>query len=378
MSVGIYVHVPFCVRKCYYCDFVSYPFDRVDVDLYLRALPLEITMRVPELTASQREAATVFFGGGTPSTIPGHLLAKVLDTIREHFTLLQDAEITMEANPKTLEVEKMAALRRAGVNRISLGFQAAQDHILERLGRTHKLQDVYEAVKMVRDAGFDNMNLDLIYGIPGQTMDEWHVTLETALSFFPEHVACYGLEIVPKTPLGQAVAKGDLNPCPEELQVEMYYLARNILREAGFEHYELSNFARPGRASRHNLGYWHNEEYCGFGPAAHSYLNGCRMANEKDVLLYAEKLYTGKLPVVERECLDLRTQMAETMFLGLRLLKGVSKNDFRTRFGVDVYDIYKDEITRLQGEGLLEGTGDYLRLTEKALPIANEVFQRFL
>jgi len=372
---SLYIHVPFCLRKCRYCDFTSYHFDRVDADLYLRALAREIDLRASEPLPPVQ---SVFFGGGTPTTLPGSILAGILDELRRRHRFGDDVEVTVEANPGTVDEEKLAALREGGVNRLSLGMQAAQDRLLDLLGRAHRARDVAGAVQLARAAGFENLNLDLIYGLPGQTLADWEETLAAALDLEPEHIAAYALEIHPETSLGEAVARGELAPADEELELEMYQVLRRTLRRAGFVHYEISNFARPGRECRHNLNYWRNGEYAGYGPAACSYLGGRRTTNEKDPLAYAGRLFAGERPVAESEVPDERTRMAETVFLGLRLIGGLSRARFSALFGRDVTAVFGPEIAALEAKGLVELTPDALRLTERALPLANEVFAAFV
>lgn len=375
-KVAVYVHVPFCKRKCYYCDFTSYPFDRVDADLYLRVLPKEIEVRAGLL--GEAEAASIFFGGGTPTTLPGKVVAGIIEQFSRYYSFAPDIEITVEANPGTLDEVKLLELRKAGVNRISLGMQAARDRLLQLLGRSHKFKDVVEAVEMVRDAGFANLNLDIIYGVPEQTMDDWRETVETAIDMAPEHVSAYGLEIHEGTRLADLLAEGRLKSGDEDLEAAMYRYLQDRLKDAGLHQYEISNFARNGYACRHNLAYWRNEEYVGYGPGACSHLDGRRQTNEHDLLQYAARLFQGRLPVVEEECPDRAARMAETAFLGLRLIEGLDRTAFAARFGQDPLEAFADVIPRLVRQGLLEVDDHSIRLTDAAFPIANEVFKAFL
>jgi oxygen-independent coproporphyrinogen-3 oxidase len=377
MKVGVYLHVPFCRRKCAYCDFVSYPAAAADMDGYVRAVKTEIARRGAAAGAPPM-AASLYVGGGTPTVLPVEALVEILDAIRRSFHWPPGLEATVEANPETVHRSDLERLRRSGINRLSIGMQAAQDALLAVLGRGHRLDDVREAVRLARRAGFESLNLDLISGIPGQTTDDWRRTLEAALVLEPEHIAAYSLEITPGTALYGRVERGEVVPAPEDRVLEMFHATREVLTCAGYEQYEIANFARPGHACRHNLIYWRNEPYLGFGPAAHSCWQGWRWANERDPATYAAHLDAGGLPVAESEKMDLRTEMAETMFLGLRLRRGVERERFRRRFGRDLDTVYGVEIARLQDQGLLEERDGCLRLTERGLPVANVVFEEFL
>lgn len=378
MNWGLYLHVPFCLAKCAYCDFVSYPYDPETAALYQKALQQEIRLRGDEPPAGNGGPQTVFIGGGTPTVLPAGALCGIVEELAARFPWPGGAEISVEANPGTVDRAKLTALAAAGVNRLSIGMQAAQDRLLSALGRLHRCGDVERAVRAAREAGFDNLNLDLIFGIPGQTPADWRFTLETALSLEPAHIAAYSLEIPRGTRLFALLEKGLIQVCPEEAELEMYQLTRSILAAHGYRQYEISNFARPGFECRHNLRYWENGDYLGLGPAAHSHFRGRRRANVRSVTRYAHQVAEGRLPVEEEELLDKRTQMAETMFMGLRLLRGVDLSAFRERFGAGADEVYPQEIARLTADGLIEQAGEHLRLTEKGLPVANIVFAEFL
>ncbi|MDF9408337.1 radical SAM family heme chaperone HemW [Pelotomaculum isophthalicicum JI] len=378
MTLGLYIHVPFCVRKCRYCDFISYPYEDGAAGIYLDSLSKEIEMYGNILPEREKVLASVFIGGGTPTCLPAEKLVFILETVRKVFYLLPECEITVEANPGTVNQESLALLRKSGVNRLSLGVQAFQDSILSVLGRIHTAAEATGAVHAAREAGFENLNLDLIYGIPGQTGEDWLESLNQVANLDPEHIAVYGLQLEAGTPLEQAVSCGGLKPCSEDLDLFMYQTAIDYLTSRGYVHYEISNFARSGRESVHNLTYWLNQAYLGFGPAAHSYLRNERFANESTVSGYAGSLVQGKLPVASRETGTIRNEMAETMFLGLRLLRGVDLEAFYQRFGRRAEDIYRAEIASLREAGLVDLADGYLRLTAKGLPVGNEVFQEFV
>jgi len=377
---GLYVHAPFCRQKCAYCDFVSYPLNRAAVERYVRAVTAEIALRGAAAEGdAPLEAASLYIGGGTPTLLPLEALTTIVAAVQRHFRWPEGLEATVEANPEAAAFSVLDGLRRLGINRLSIGMQSGEDRLLTVLGRGHRAADVREAVRSARRAGFSNLNLDLISGIPGQTPADWRRTLEAALALEPEHISAYGLEVPPGTALHARLQNGGLFPVPEGQALEMFHLTRPILAGAGFEHYEIANYARSrSRECRHNLVYWRNEPYLGFGPAAHSFWNGRRTANKRALPAYAARLAAGGLPVAESEVIDVRTQMAETMFLGLRIVRGVERARFARRFGRDPEAVYGPEIARLRAEGLLTLEPDRLRLTAQGLALANLVFERFL
>jgi len=378
MTLGLYIHVPFCVKKCLYCDFVSYPYSETAAGAYLDALFKEIELYDHILKDREKKLTSIFIGGGTPTCLPAGRLASLLAKVQEVFCLLPGCEITVEANPGTVDRQSLLRLRECGVNRLSLGIQAFQERLLNTLGRVHTAVEASEAAFAARDAGFDNLNLDFIFGIPGQTIEDWLETLSWVVSLEPEHISVYGLQLEGGTPLEQAVTCGKLQMCSEELELSMYQSAIHYLTGMGYIHYEISNFARPGRESVHNLGYWLNRPYLGLGPAAHSYLWGERFANESTIENYAGCLSRGELPVTARETGTVQMEMAETMFLGLRLIEGINLEAFYRRFGRRAEDVYREKIGFLEDAGLVEVAGGYLRLTPRGLPVANEVFKEFV
>lgn len=378
MSAGLYIHVPFCLKKCRYCDFVSYPFKEDAAAAYLRALRREMELygQIPDV--GEKEFSSVFIGGGTPTCLAAGELAAILEAAAKIFTLSPGCEITVEANPGTVCLIKLRDLAAAGFNRLSLGVQSFDDRLLRVLGRLHTAGEASGAFTMARAAGFANINIDLIFGIPGQTARESENTLCETVRMAPEHIAAYSLQVEEGTPLAQSIERGEIAPCPEELDLAMYRGAIDNLKSAGYSHYEISNFARPGRESRHNLGYWRNRPYLGLGPAAHSYLGGCRFFNEPSLESYIDRLSRGELPLAGREELSPETEMSETMFTGLRLTGGVDLAGFHRRFGRPAQAVYREQIKKLAGMGLVEQAGGFLRLTGRGLPLANEVFKEFI
>jgi oxygen-independent coproporphyrinogen-3 oxidase len=291
---------------------------------------------------------------------------------------MEGCEITVEANPGTVDAAGLETLLKAGVNRLSLGVQSFNDGLLGVLGRVHNTAQALEAVRLARAAGFANLNLDFIFGIPGQTLSDWQETLAQAAALGPEHIAAYGLQLEEGTPLAQGVGRGEICACPEDLELMMYRHTVEYLNAAGYRQYEISNFARPGMECSHNLVYWLNTPYLGIGPAAHSFIGGERFSNVTALDRYSERLSRGEYPVEARERLTVEDEMAETMFLGLRLTAGVDLNLFHRRFGRRAEDVYRQEIERLIKNGLVEINGGFLRLSGKGLPLANVVFREFV
>lgn len=378
MPVGLYIHVPFCIAKCLYCDFISYPVSDREVKIYLNSLVREINLYGSTLAGEDKTISSVFFGGGTPTTLPPDLFKTVLDQVRSSFSLPAGCEITAEANPGTVDGAGLDRLLEAGVNRLSIGVQSFNDSLLGVLGRVHSATQAVEAVRLARKAGFDNLNLDLIFGIPGQSPPDWLETLDQAVELAPEHIAAYGLQLEEGTPLARAASRGEICACPEEDEIIMYRSAVEYLTAQGYQHYEISNFARPGRTCVHNMVYWLNRPYLGLGPAAHSFIGGYRFSNCASLERYSDRLSREEYPVENKTRLSAEDEMSETMFLGLRLISGVDLDLFHKRFGRRAEDVYRREIEGLVKKGLLEMRGGYLRLTGKGLPLANIVFREFV
>ncbi|MEG6614846.1 radical SAM family heme chaperone HemW [Peptococcaceae bacterium 1198_IL3148] len=376
--ISLYVHVPFCVQKCTYCDFVSFPYKPDIAHRYLRALEQEMCYYAERLSAGQKQVGTVFIGGGTPSILPAKDLAWLLEKLQHYFHWQPEAEVTVEANPGTLDKEKLLTLYRGGVNRLSLGVQACQPQLLQVLGRIHNLNQALQAVDVARQVGFNNLSMDLIFAVPGQSLTHWQQSLKILTELEPQHISCYSLQLEDGTPLTAAVDRGELVRCDEDLELAMYNETISFLHRLGYQHYEISNFAQPGFQSKHNLVYWHNQEYLGLGPAAHSHLNSQRWANTGDINQYADAMKKGTPLLTEHIQLTVAASMSETMFMGLRLLAGVNLNAFYRRFGRSVFDVWPEETAKLIKQGLIENTGSHLRLTPKGLPLANIVFAEFV
>ncbi|GAW93455.1 radical SAM family heme chaperone HemW [Calderihabitans maritimus] len=379
MAIGLYVHIPFCIRKCFYCDFLSYPLPEEEkVEQYVRLLVKEIELHARNLSAGQRRLKSVYLGGGTPSCLSAAQLVQILEGIRAFFDWPEGIECTLEANPGTLNREKLRLWRCEGVNRLSLGVQSFNAEHLLKMGRAHTVKDIEKSYFSARQNDYTNINIDLIYGLPGQTLADWEQTLEKSISLGPEHISTYGLKLEAGTLWEKLYRQGKLDLPAEETNAEMYKLARRILTGAGYEHYEISNFAQPGKRSRHNLNYWTNGEYIGAGLSASSYFNRRRITNTFSLEKYLETVREGKIPVEFEEKIDQDTEMAETMILGLRLLDGVSSETFEQRFKLKLEEVYREAIEKLQAWKLVELRENCLKLTEKALPVANTVFIEFI
>ncbi len=384
--LSLYVHVPFCRAKCRYCDFNSYAGQERLIPAYARALANEA--RLGSEASAGRPLDTVYLGGGTPSLMPLSDMRLVMGALGDFFPLTPAAEMSLEANPGTVDEAYFRGLRRLGFNRLSLGVQSFDDGELRTLGRIHSAGEARQAYEAARAAGFDNVNLDLIFGSPGQALSRWQRSLEEALALRPEHLSLYALTLEEGTPLAREVAEGSV-PAPDpDIQADMYTWAEDRLARAGYEHYELSNWSLPGRRCRHNLTYWENREYLGLGAGAHSYLDDVRSANVVAPAEYirlvdeaAASGETGRVPmpqVVSEERVDEALAMADTLILGLRLVEGVSLSRFRERFGVELSERYADRLRDLLGTGLAETADGHLRLTPRGRLLGNEVFQRFL
>jgi len=379
---GLYLHLPFCLRKCSYCDFASAALDEVGgppaARRYLDALAVELDLRAASEEFFGAAAETVYLGGGTPTILPPEWLADLLTRLRCRFPFPADAEITIEANPGTVDREKLSALLAAGINRISLGVQSFSDDVLRTLGRAHDAAEARNAIAAARAVGCDNLNLDLIYGVPQQTRDDWRSTLENALESRPEHISTYALSVEPGTPLAREIAAERLPAPDDDLTADMYSLAAELLPEAGHLHYEISNFALPGRECRHNRRYWANAEYLGLGASAHSHRGGFRWNNVSDLGVYVEGLEKGVLPVERAEALSARERVGEMLILGLRRAEGVSEEQVAEQCGLAPRAVFAEEIEQLCEQGLLIAEQGILRLPRDRWLISNEVLAQFV
>ncbi len=386
-AAGLYIHIPFCSSKCWYCDFTSYVGREDACEPYLGALRRELLLRLPAW--SQVIFDSLYVGGGTPTVIPANLLADFIGQTLALISKTHDIEVTVEANPGTLDEAVISRLLEAGVNRLSIGVQSWHTEELARLGRRHSPRAASAAITAARSAGCTNISLDLMLGLPAQTTSTWDETLQRSLALQPEHLSVYTLTLEPGTPLAREAQTTALDLPDGERCAELYEMARNRLAQAGYGHYELSNWARrrqgesadaryPGFASRHNLHYWHNERYLGLGVSAFSFDGFTRWGNTRLLDEYLDALGQNRLPVSEQESLSGREALGETIMLGLRLLDGVYWDELVARYGIDARAQYAHQIAELSAEGLLEADALGMRLTPRALYVANRVLSEFV
>lgn len=376
-QLSIYVHIPFCARKCLYCDFLSAPASECDKQAYVQALLAEISQKAA--VYQDFYISSVFIGGGTPSILPSAEISAIMLRLRNCYAIDKDAEITIEVNPGTATREKLAAYRQAGIHRISIGLQSVQNKELVDIGRIHTFEDFLETYETARAVGYRNINIDLMSALPGQTLETYRATLEQAVKLHPEHISAYSLIIEEGTPFYARYGEGaasDFPPLPDEnTERGMYELTNTILGEAGYARYEISNYALPGMACKHNTGYWKRANYLGFGLGSASLVENERWNNTSELTKYLKRQFGKK----NRELLKPEEQMEEFMFLGLRLMQGVSVNKFAECFGMEIDSVYGKIVPVLQQQGLLEETADgYIRLTNRGIDISNYVMSEFI
>lgn len=376
---ALYIHIPFCTNKCFYCDFNSVILKGQPVEQYIDALEREIQQTVQQYPPEQID--TVFVGGGTPTVLTPAQMTRFLQIVQHYFPLSPNVEFSMEANPGTVEIDKLITMKQGGVNRISFGVQSFDNHLLEKIGRIHNTDDVYRSIELARQVGFDNLSIDLMFGLPGQTIEQLASSVDKALQLDLKHYSIYGLKVEENTLFHTLYERNELPLPSEEDELMMYVHLIEQLSEAGYEHYEISNFARKGFESKHNCTYWRNESYYGIGAGAHGYANRQRHINIKGVQPYIDAT-TTKLPILTTHSVTEQEAMEDFMMVGLRMLKGVNNDDFRKQFnGANIEDHFGHEITKLLNLELLQKTLDQqgtYRLTTKGIPLGNEVFGQFL
>ena len=407
-ELELYLHIPFCERKCAYCDFLSAPADLPVRISYIKKLQEEIAYYGAQY--GEYQVSSIFFGGGTPTILEGYQLAAILETVKEHFNITTDAEITVECNPGTLTAGKAEKLVQAGFNRLSMGLQSADDRELQLLGRIHNFAQFLESYDLARKAGFRNINVDLMSALPGQTLKSWQDTLQKVTALRPEHISAYSLIIEEGTPFYERFAEderireegGHPRLLPEEdVERQMYELTETFLQIKGYERYEISNYAKPGYECRHNCGYWTRKDYLGLGLGASSLVEHQRFQNTSELKTYLEQEYspqcegqhermaetiqlqeeTGLTQTghhIHIETLDKKSEMEEFMFLGLRLMAGISRQQFEKKFQVTLNSVYGEVLRKLKGEQLIEEVAGYVRLTEHGIDVSNYVLAEFL
>lgn len=377
MFSRLYVHVPFCVAKCHYCAFISGTPNEQELAEYPELLMRELQLH----PAAGRPVDSIYFGGGTPSLLQPPQLDRLLKGIASHTGIQPDAEITLEANPGTIDGISLKGFRDSGINRISLGIQSFDDRTLKSLGRIHTAEQSRQALRDARDAGFSNVSIDLIHSLPGQSLDQWKSELLRATELSPDHISIYGLTVEEGTPFARVYPPGSPELADEDLSADMFELADEFLPAAGFEHYEIANYARPGYRSQHNSGYWRRDGYLGLGVAAHSFLRkgyGVRFSNPDTLEEYRRGVLSGHPERLGEFELPLSEAMAEYMYLGLRLSDGVNRHSFELEFGRSFESVYGAVTTDLVKFGLLNQNDAAITLTRRGMLISNQVFSRFI
>ena len=379
-ELGIYIHIPFCKQKCYYCDFVSYSNKCSEVKEYIESLKNEIE----EFDFSNYKVTSIYIGGGTPSYIDSIYIVEILSELKEKLKCnlieFKDIEITIEVNPGTVDTKKLNDYKKLGINRLSIGLQSTKNDILKKIGRIHTYQEFLEIYKLARETGFKNINIDLMIGIPGQKIGDLKNTLQDIIKLEPEHISVYSLIIEENTPIEKMLENGEIKLPDEDLERNMYWYVKNTLELNGYNHYEISNFAKLGKESRHNLNCWNQEEYIGFGVAAHSYLNDIRFSNTINVEEYIQHIENNRKEenIQIEESQSLEDKKNEFMMLGFRKIQGVDIARFKEKFIDNPIFLYREKLNKLVEEGLIEVDLNHIKLTNKGIDLANLVFEEFV
>ena len=373
-EIGVYVHIPFCKQKCYYCDFISYCNKDNLIEDYVKAVKKEIRMQ-----NIQSQITTVYIGGGTPSYIDSKYIVEIIDEIKKK-NLSKRPEITIEVNPGTVTKEKLKDYKKCGINRLSIGLQSAKDEILKEIGRIHNFEQFLETYQMARKVGFKNINVDLILGIPNQRIKDLKDSLEKTIELQPEHISVYSLIVEDGTPIANKIEKGELELPDEDTERNMYWYVKNTLELNGYIHYEISNFAKKGRESKHNMNCWKQNQYFGFGVAAHSYRDITRYSNTEKIEEYIKNVMTERLDRnrIIHEIQKEYDAKKEYMLLGLRKIAGINISEFKLKFGDNPIYLFRNELKKLTDEGLIIVDEDFIRLTNKGIDLANLVWEEFV
>ncbi|MDQ0351075.1 oxygen-independent coproporphyrinogen-3 oxidase [Alkalibacillus filiformis] len=376
MSVqAVYIHIPFCHEICHYCDFAKMYYHEGIADSYLNSLNEEISMYIKDEPVSVR---TIYIGGGTPTSLNENQLEKLFQTISNYFNIEKVEEFTIEANPGEFHEGHVKLMAQYGINRVSLGVQVLDNDYLKEMNRIHTVDDVERSVQLLQQYGLTNISMDFIYALPSQTLEHFETTLKKALSFDLPHYSSYALQIEPKTVFYMRYQKGKLSKPKEEVEAQMFHSLVNLMEEQGLQHYEVSNFSKPGYESKHNLTYWDNVPYYAFGAGAHGYLNGERYVNLRPVNHYEDRIKQGLKPVLHSEIVTLKEQVEEEMFLGLRRKSGVSDHHFKERYRFSFFDLYQEEIDYLVNKEWIVQRGDTISMTHDGMLFGNDVFASFL
>ena len=372
--IGIYIHIPFCKQKCYYCDFVSYCNKDNLIEKYIQAVKKEI-----QLQEIIKEIDTIYIGGGTPSYIEAKYIKEILEEIKTK-NISKEAEITIEVNPGTVTLDKLQEYKNCGINRLSIGLQSTQNNLLKTIGRIHNFEEFLETYKMARKVGFKNINVDLMLGLPNQKISDLKESLEKVLELKPEHISVYSLIVEENTPIADKIEKNELILPEEETERNMYWYVKNTLELNGFDHYEISNFAKKGFESKHNLNCWEQQEYIGIGTAAHSYVENVRYSNTENLEKYIDNIEQGtpENNKIIHEVQNENDKKKEFMLLGLRKIDGIKISEFKKVFGDNPIYLFRNELKKLSDEELIEIYDDIIRLTNKGIDLANLVWEEFI
>jgi oxygen-independent coproporphyrinogen III oxidase len=377
LSLGLYIHIPFCYSKCPYCGFFSLvDKSKSDKEKYLAAIKREIQIygeKYPEIIVQ-----SIYIGGGTPTVYSGDVIYEILETCYQCFRINKGIEITVESNPATFDATKADKILKAGVNRLSIGAQSLNDRLLKNIGRIHDKKDIIRSYNIARSVGFKNINLDLMFGIPGQTIRKLQRTLEEVIKLHPEHISLYGLTIEEGTPFQEYIEQGILKIPSDDIAYNMYKEAINFLSSCDYEQYEISNFSLPGKRCLHNQIYWNNKEYIGIGASSASYLKKIRFKNISNLYQYVYLLKNSILPIESKEVLPLREEMSETVILKLRMTEGIAKEDFFARFKIPIETVFNEQLETLKKEGLLQENKSHYFFTRRGIMLSNIAFMEFL
>ena len=379
-ELGIYIHIPFCKQKCYYCDFISYANKEEKVKEYIESLQKEIELESDRYKNEEYEITTIYIGGGTPSFIDALYIERIINTIKQNYKLHENPEITIEVNPGTINEEKIRKYKDIGINRISIGLQTTKDNLLKQIGRIHTYEEFLNCYKIVKKIGIDNINVDLMLGLPNQTLEDLKESLIEVINLKPNHISLYSLILEENTILEKMVSQNMTKLPEEDLEREMYWTTKNILEENGYIHYEISNFSKKGYESKHNLNCWNQKEYLGFGVAAHSYIKNKRYCNTNNIEEYIKNVQNGKI-LNNRTICEIQNKIEEQkeyMLLGLRKIQGVDIQEFKNKFIDNPIYIFHKELEKLVKEELVEIDLNQIKLTSKGLDFANLVWEEFV